>query len=116
MTLQTNPPHETRGKNNGYFEKPSKGIAATAWGDRIVYSVPEGKYAKVTIAWDNEQYGFRIYDKYLGQHYATVGNWGTGNEDRSTPRHIENVILYAGMEIEANSSTTVSVFGSEFDL
>lgn len=112
MTLTSNPPHETRGKNNGYFEKPSKGIAASGYSGKIVYSVPEGKYAKVTVSWDNETYGFNVYDKYLGQHYAQMGNW----QDNGTYNKSLELILYAGMEIKAGSSTTVGVVGCEFDL
>ena len=120
MTLQSNPPLGTRnpttGKNNGYFEKPSKGIAAGGWGNREVYTVPEGKYARVTVSWDNQLYGFTVYDKAHGQHFAQIGNWGNEDSDESVTRHVENMVLYAGMTIRAGSSTTVGVVGCEYDL
>lgn len=119
MTLQSNPPLGTRnpstGTNNGYFQKPSKGIAASAWGGREVYTVPEGKYAIVTIGWDNESYGFYVYDKAQGQHYAQLGNFGTGSSDAGA-KIVTDVKLYAGMTIKSGSSTNVGVIGCEYDL
>lgn len=116
MTLQTTPQHEIRKKNDGSFEKPSGGIAAHAWSGKWVYTVPEGKYAVVTVSWNNESYGFMIYSSQSNAtKYATIGNWGTGTPDAGA-KVTENLRLYAGMAIKAGSSTDVSVVGLEYDI
>tara|TARA_R100000655_G_scaffold28171_2_gene57327 strand:+ start:2985 stop:3353 length:369 start_codon:yes stop_codon:yes gene_type:complete len=122
MTLQTNPPHQPAGlresgtnRNNGYFQKPSKGIVGSAWSGKEAYTVPEGKYAIVTIGWDNESYGFYVYDKANGQQFAQIGNFGTSTQDAGA-KVVTDVKLFAGMCIKAGSSTTVGVVGCEYDL
>lgn len=118
MTLTTNPQHKlgpNESRNNGSFEKPSRGVAQSGYNGKIAYQVPEGKYFIGTIAWDNETGGFYMGDRMHGNQ-MTVGNWGSASEDRSVTRHIENVRLYAGMFVKGGSSTTASVFGCEYDL
>ena len=122
MTLQANIPHQTEktvassGMNNGFFEKPSGGVAAQNYGGKWVYRVPEGKYAIVTIWWSHPNVGCQIYDKFNGQHYVQIGNFGNSSEDKSAKRFMENVRLYSGMSVYAPGSSTVSVVGCEYDL
>ena len=115
MTLQTNPPHEIGKQNNGNFEKPSGSAIGQAWSGKWVYTVPEGKYAIVTVSWNNESYGFYVYTSQNSNKYAKIGDWGTSAVDAGA-KVTENLRLYAGNAIKAGSSTDVSVVGLEYDL
>tara|TARA_R100000152_G_C6770377_1_gene196535 strand:+ start:1515 stop:1862 length:348 start_codon:yes stop_codon:yes gene_type:complete len=115
MTLQTTPQHEIRKRNDGSFEKPSGGISAQAYSGKWVYTVPDGKYAIVTVSWNNESYGFYVYTSQQSNQYAQIGNWGTSTVDAGA-KVTENLRLYAGMSIKAGSSTDVAVVGLEYDL
>ena len=115
MTLQTNPPHKPKKQNEGSFEKPSGAAIGQGWSGKWVYTVPEGKYAVVTVSWNNESYGFTVWASQNSNKYVTIGNWGTGTPDAGA-KVTENLRLYSGMAIKAGSSTDVAVVGLEYDL